>query len=78
MPKFSEGCDRHLESLSDYVLVSQKHVRVERYRRQADGTWLLMILGKGAHLVLDAVGTPIHVDRMYLKVSLPAASQAPV
>jgi Uma2 family endonuclease len=75
----TEGYDRgdkfaqyqSLPSFTDYVLVSQKAVRVEHFHRQVDGRWLLSILGPGAHLELESLGAVIAVDRVYLKVPLP-------
>lgn len=42
---------RQLESLREYVLVSQTETQVERFVRQADGDWLLTVL-KGPEAVL--------------------------
>jgi Uma2 family endonuclease len=41
---------RQLESLREYVLVSQREPRVERFERQADGRWVL-----SEHVGLDAI-----------------------
>jgi Uma2 family endonuclease len=30
---------QHLASLTDYILISQNRIRLERYQRQADGSW---------------------------------------
>lgn len=43
---------RELDSLKEYVLVSQSEAQVERFLRQDDGNWLLTIL-KGADAVLE-------------------------
>ncbi|AUX47288.1 hypothetical protein SOCE26_088060 [Sorangium cellulosum] len=74
----SEGYDRgdkfalyrSVLSVTDYVLVSQKEVRIEHFQRQPDGRWLLSILGPGAQLALESSGVVIDVDRVYLKVPL--------
>lgn len=42
---------RQLESLREYVLVSQTEAQVERFVRQDDGDWLLTVL-KGPEAVL--------------------------
>lgn len=57
-----------IASLKDYVLVSQKKVRVEHFRKQPDGTWVLRVAGPGDGIVLDSVGCELRVDRVYLKV----------
>lgn len=59
---------RTLESLQDYVLVSQKSVLVEHFRRLPDGNWLYSALGPGDRLLLESVGCEIPIDRIYLKV----------
>lgn len=58
---------RTIPSLKEYVLVSQKEVLVEHFRRQADGTWLLTVLGPGDRLRLPAIGAEIAVDEIYLR-----------
>jgi Uma2 family endonuclease len=55
-------------SLRDYVLVSQKKVRIEHFRKQADGTWVLRASGPGDRLVLASIGCELAVDMAYLKV----------
>jgi len=57
-----------IASLRDYLLVSQKKVRVEHFCKQADGTWVLRALGPGDRVVLASVGCELAVDRVYLKV----------
>jgi Uma2 family endonuclease len=57
-----------IASLRDYVLVSQKKVRIEHFRRQDDGTWVLRATGPGDRVVLDSVGCELAVDLAYLKV----------
>ena len=79
----SEGYDRgdkfaqyqSVQSVTDYVLISQKTVRVEHFHRQPDGKWLLAILGPGAKLTIGSIGVTIDVDRVYLKVPLPAPAR---
>ena len=57
-----------LVSLREYVLLSQKKIRVEHYSLQSDGTWILRVLGAGERLALPSIGCEIAVDRIYLKV----------
>jgi len=57
-----------IASLRDYVLVSQKKVRIEHFRKQADGTWVLRTVGAGERVVLESVGCELAVDLAYLKV----------
>lgn len=62
---------RTIDSLCDYVLLSQKRALVEHYRRQPDGTWVLREARPGARLALDSVGCELSVDELYLKVFPP-------
>jgi Uma2 family endonuclease len=59
---------RTLDTLDDYILVSQTTVLVEHYHRLPDGTWLYRALGPGQQLSLASLGCEIPIDRIYLKV----------
>lgn len=70
---------RHLESLTDYVLVSQDAWLVEHYTRQPNGAWLLETLeGQGEVLHLSAVGARVPLAEIYAKTGLsPKTKPAP-
>jgi Uma2 family endonuclease len=57
-----------LPSLRDYVLVSQKKMRIEHFHRQADGTWQRRVFGAGERAAFESIGCELDVDRAYLKV----------
>jgi Uma2 family endonuclease len=57
-----------IATVTDYILVSQKEVRVEHYRRAAGGEWRYRVLGPGDVLDLESVGCAIGVDALYRKV----------
>lgn len=61
-----EGYQR-IESLTDYVLVSQSQRRIEHFRRDRMRTWLYQVAGEGERLVLsnDAV---LDVDAIFAGV----------
>ena len=59
---------RTIESLSDYVLLSQKEPLVEHFRRQADGSWVMRDHRAGTTLVIESVGCEVAVDELYAKV----------
>jgi Uma2 family endonuclease len=65
---------RSIPTVTDYVLVAEDAVRVEHFRRQPGGKWLLESLGPGDALALESVGARIPIDRLYLKVPLPAGA----
>lgn len=56
---------RKLRSLTEYVLVSQGEVLVERYRRKGPRSWTLDDLGPGEPLALESVGVSVAIDDIY-------------
>ncbi|AFZ00524.1 Uma2 family endonuclease [Calothrix sp. PCC 6303] len=56
---------RTLESLQEYVLISQDEIKVEVYRRDAEGNWLLEILGKDDELQLDSINFNLMMAEIY-------------
>jgi Uma2 family endonuclease len=54
-----------IESLQEYVLVSQDEIKVEVYRQDAQGNWSLTILGKDDELQLNSVGLNITMSDVY-------------
>jgi Uma2 family endonuclease len=67
---------RLLPSLKTYVLVSQRKVAVERYARNADGSWTMTAFGAGGSVTLDSIGCTIAVDDVY--EGIPLTSSPPV
>jgi Uma2 family endonuclease len=65
--KFSEY--RKLDSLEEYVLVSQHQPRVEKFRRQADGLWLFSeAVGLESTITLESVECSIPLAEIYANV----------
>jgi Uma2 family endonuclease len=65
---------RRLDSLIDYVLVSQDKMRVEHYRRR-DEQWVLTVYeDPAARLVLDSLAVTLPIGEIYDKV-LPAREE---
>lgn len=65
---------RRLDSLIDYVLVSQDKMRVEHYRRR-DEQWVLTVYeDPAASLVLDSLAVTLPIGEIYDKV-LPAREE---
>ncbi|BAY22963.1 hypothetical protein NIES2100_27270 [Calothrix sp. NIES-2100] len=54
-----------IESLQEYVLVSQEEIKVEVYRKDAQGNWSLTILGKDDELRLDSIGLTLTMADIY-------------
>ena len=58
-----------LESLQEYVLVSQSEINVELYRRDPEG-WLVQSLSKGESLELQSIDLAIAISNIYEDVEL--------
>jgi Uma2 family endonuclease len=66
-----------LDSLAEYVLVSQSEPRVESFFRQPDGTWLLTpISGVQSIAPLRCLNVSLALSEIYAGVDFPASSAA--
>ena len=63
---------RRLDSLQEYVLVSQHKPRVEHYVRQDNGTWIF-ISSEGMDAVITVLGVPLTLAEVYDKITFPVA-----
>ncbi len=60
---------RMLDSLTEYLLIAQDHVAVDRFVRQADGRWLLTAYrGLDSVIVIDAIACELPLAEVYDKV----------
>ena len=67
---------RRLESLQEYVLVSQEARLVEHYTRQSDGNWLLEIVeGPERILRLKSIKCSVPLAEIYENTGSPAAAK---
>ena len=67
-----------LPSLKEYVLVSQKMVAVEVYRKDGD-RWIYQLLkDEGASLKLESVGCEVPIGEIYRNVKFPVDEVVPV
>jgi Uma2 family endonuclease len=65
---------RKLESLTEYVLITQHRPHVESYRRQPDQRWVLAESdGLDSSLPLDAIDCELVLAEIYDKVEFPGA-----
>jgi Uma2 family endonuclease len=80
LSKSTEGHDRgakfayyrRIESLQEYILVSQTAARVEVFRRKANGTWELSdYVGLDAAARLESIDVQITLAGIYKKVTFP-------
>ncbi len=68
---------RTLETLTEYVLISQDKPRVERFLRQTDGDWLLSVANDLHDTVrLSSIGCTLALGEIYDKVSFPEKDKA--
>ena len=67
-----------VESLQEYVLVSQHTPRVETYFREEDGAWRFgVIVGLEKRLVLRSVGVELPLAEVYANVTFPPEPEMP-
>ncbi len=61
---------RSIESLREYVLVSQDEARIEKYVKQGDGFWVLSeAVGTNAKIKLDAIDCELALSEVFDKVN---------
>lgn len=65
------GHYRRLDSLREYVLVSQDQMRVERYARQGDDWERTELSGPDDVLTIEAIGCTIRLADVYERVAFP-------
>jgi Uma2 family endonuclease len=63
---------RSIESLQEYLLVSQTECRVERYARQPSGEWAYSdVTDPNAALELSSIACRLLLARVYDRIDLP-------
>lgn len=64
---------RRLDSLLDYLLVSQTQPLIDHFSRRGQGQWLFSAAGPGEEVPLASIDCRLSVDRLYAKLFRPAA-----
>ena len=65
---------QELESLRDYILISQNTPRIEHYARQENGLWLPTVaMGLKAELALSAIPVTLSLAKVYARIVFPPA-----
>lgn len=60
---------RRIESLTDYFMVGSVEPRVEHYRRQEDGAWLLLeVFGLEGSVPIDSIGCDLLMREIFDRV----------
>jgi Uma2 family endonuclease len=63
---------RRLESLTDYVLISQNKIQVEHYIRQSDDTWkLIEHTESNAKMFFELINCELTLAEIYRRVEFP-------
>ena len=59
-----------LASLTDYLVVSSERAQIDHYRRQGDGTWLLIPVGPTDRTTthLESLGVTLALDDVYAQL----------
>jgi Uma2 family endonuclease len=65
---------RHLESLQEYVLISQTRIQVDVFRRNDRGQWVLYPYREGDILHLESVGFSCAIGDLYEDVNFSLVS----
>ena len=69
---------RRIDSMKEYVLISQNRCHVERFSRRDDGPWTLWESNDlGDTLDLDSIGCELRIADVYAKVDLSDAPGSP-
>src|SRR5262249_16087084 len=69
---------REIETLTDYLLVSQKEPYIDHYTKQADGRWLLTsVLGLEASLPIPSLGCTLLLSEVDDKSTFPEEMPIP-
>jgi Uma2 family endonuclease len=64
---------RSIDSLQDYILVSQDQVRIERYTRRDANTWTFRdYQGPNETLLIESIGTSLPLTSIYERIEFPA------
>jgi Uma2 family endonuclease len=67
---------RHLDSLTDYLLVSQEEPRIEQYTKQSRNHWLLTVAeGLEAVLQIDSLGCTLRLSQVYERITFPVPEE---
>ncbi|MBW4662939.1 MAG: Uma2 family endonuclease [Chroococcus sp. CMT-3BRIN-NPC107] len=56
---------KKIESLQEYILVSQEEIKVELYRKDKDHNWIKYILSKNDVVILDSVNLQLTMTEIY-------------
>ena len=61
---------RQIESLQEYLLVTQNERQAEHFTKQSDGSWRLVETAEHGTVFLEAIGCTLALDDVYNKVKI--------
>jgi Uma2 family endonuclease len=67
---------RHLDSLQEYILISQSRINIERFRRNIENQWVLNPYGEADRLHLASLDFQCAVADVYEEVDLSSIAPA--
>jgi Uma2 family endonuclease len=59
---------RDIPSLKEYIIISSTEILVEKYDKQADGSWVLHVYGEGHSFPIPSIDLHIDVNILYRNV----------
>jgi Uma2 family endonuclease len=69
---------QNVATLQEYVLVAQEEKRVEKFARQADGTWIFSaVSGDAGVMRLQSIGCELPLAELYQRVEFPVEQSKP-
>lgn len=68
---------RQIESLQEYVLISQTRLQVDVFRRNEEGLWVLHPYSEGGRVLLTSVGWEGAIADLYEAVDFPSPKEHP-
>jgi Uma2 family endonuclease len=76
LPEVDDFADyQSLTSLQEYVLISQKRQRLECFRRNSEGLWVLYTYKAGEKIHLESINFQVDIDQIYEDVILTSNQQ---
>jgi Uma2 family endonuclease len=60
---------QQLETLQEYVLINQKRQRVDCFRRNNEGLWVLQFYHSGSEIHLTSIDFRTHIEALYEDVT---------
>nr|CUM58916.1 conserved protein of unknown function [Planktothrix agardhii] len=60
---------QQLETLQEYILINQKRQRIDCFRRNNEGLWVLQFYHSGSEIHLTSIDFRTHIEALYEDVT---------